>query len=199
LSNHGSVMNTLAGIWKDALKDAHADGISVMEPACGSANDYRFIHRFGIARFLDYHGFDICAKNIANAQGMFPGVPFTVGNVLEIDRGEKCFDYCYVHDLFEHLSLDAGEFVFEKRHIKLNTAESSHSLRRDLQPKPNSHFHVPGSFRLSRQPQIPYAASIKSSHLLIISSLNNSPVKSIARIMLNSFRATATIIRHTRG
>ncbi len=109
-----SVMNTFAGLWKDALKDAHADGISVLEPACGSANDYRFIHRFGIARFLNYHGFDICAKNIANAQGMFPGVSFAVGNVLEIDRDAKSFDYCYVHDLFEHLSLEAMGRAFEE-------------------------------------------------------------------------------------
>ena len=109
-----SVMNTFASVWKDALKDAHADGISVLEPACGSANDYRFIHRFGIARFLNYHGFDICAKNIANAQGMFPGVSFAVGNVLEIDRVAKSFDYCYVHDLFEHLSVEAMKRAFEE-------------------------------------------------------------------------------------
>ena len=39
----------------------------------------------------------------------------------------------------------------------------------------------------------PYAASINLSHLSTNSSLNNSPVKSIARIILNNFLHTATI------
>ena len=39
--------------------------------ACGSANDYRFLHSCGVADFLDYTGYDLCAKNIQNARGIF--------------------------------------------------------------------------------------------------------------------------------
>ncbi len=40
----------------------------MLEAACGSANDYRFLHAFGFAPFLDYAGFDISPKNIDNAR-----------------------------------------------------------------------------------------------------------------------------------
>ena len=40
---------------------------------------------------------------------MFPHAHFEVGNVLEIDADDNAFDYCFVHDLFEHLSIEASE------------------------------------------------------------------------------------------
>jgi SAM-dependent methyltransferase len=80
--------------------------LSVLEPACGSANDYRFLHAYGLARLVNYTGFDLCAKNIENARALFPGVSFAVGNVFEIAAPDKAFDLCFVHDLFEHLSLE---------------------------------------------------------------------------------------------
>src|ERR1019366_10798263 len=79
--------------------------LSVFEPACGSANDYRFLHAYGLARLVSYMGFDLCAKNIENARALFPGISFAVGNVFEIAAPDKAFDLCFVHDLFEHLSL----------------------------------------------------------------------------------------------
>jgi hypothetical protein len=78
---------------------------SVIEPACGSANDYRFLDAYGIARLVCYTGFDLCEKNIVNARALFPGVTFDVGNVFEIAAVDKAFDLCLVHDLFEHLSM----------------------------------------------------------------------------------------------
>ena len=81
----------------------------MLEPACGSANDYRFIATFGIGRILNYTGFDLCEKNILNARQMFPGVRFEVGNILEINAPDNTFDYCFLHDLFEHLSVEAME------------------------------------------------------------------------------------------
>jgi SAM-dependent methyltransferase len=78
---------------------------SVLEPACGSANDYRFLHAYGLARLVDYTGFDLCARNIENARALFPGVRFAVGNVFEITAPDQAFELCFVHDLFEHLSL----------------------------------------------------------------------------------------------
>ena len=80
--------------------------LSVLEPACGSANDYRFLHAYGLARLVSYTGFDLCAKNIANARALFPDVRFAVGNVFEIAAPDKAYDLCFVHDLFEHLSLE---------------------------------------------------------------------------------------------
>ena len=103
------LMLTFGRIWSEVLANEHAQRVSVLEPACGSANDYRFIETFGIARMLDYTGFDLCEKNIRNARHICPGGCFKVGNVLEIDADDNAFDYCFVHDLFEHLSIEAME------------------------------------------------------------------------------------------
>lgn len=103
------LMSTFQAIWSETLANEQHQGISVMEPACGSANDYRFIETFGIARLLDYTGFDLCDKNVHNARQMFPRARFKADNVLEIDADDKAFDHCFVHDLFEHLSIEAAE------------------------------------------------------------------------------------------
>ena len=103
------LMSTFQTIWREVLVDAQPQNISVLEPACGSANDYRFIEAFGIAELIDYTGFDLCEKNIRNARQMFPDACFEVGNVLEIEAEDREFDFCFVHDLFEHLSIEAME------------------------------------------------------------------------------------------
>jgi len=103
-------------IWNCALK-SHAEGdsqlanlkpanLSVLEPACGSANDYRYLCLYGIAQWLEYTGLDLCPKNIQNARALFPQTRFELGNVFELTAGDKTFDHCFVHDLFEHLSLE---------------------------------------------------------------------------------------------
>jgi len=81
--------------------------VTILEPACGSANDYRFFDTYGLAQFTNYTGFDLCAKNIENALALFPNIRFTVGNVFEIQATDQSYDLCMVHDLFEHLSLHA--------------------------------------------------------------------------------------------
>ena len=108
------LLSTFQRIWHEVLAGEHAQRISVLEPACGSANDFRFIDAFGIGRLLDYMGFDLCEKNIRNAGWMFPETRFHVGNVFEIDAGDKTFDYCFVHDLFEHLSIQAMEEAIQQ-------------------------------------------------------------------------------------
>jgi SAM-dependent methyltransferase len=95
--------------WSKALQDAVPSTLTVLEPACGSANDYRFLDGFGLARLTDYSGFDLCETNIANARAMFPQARFTVGNAFAIPSGDRTFDFCLVHDLFEHLSLEGME------------------------------------------------------------------------------------------
>jgi hypothetical protein len=77
----------------------------LLEPACGSANDYRFLERYGLARLFDYTGFDLCKKNIQNACELFPAASFQMGNIFEISAPARTFDFCIVHDLFEHFSM----------------------------------------------------------------------------------------------
>jgi len=101
------VLNTFERLWSSRLAQESAAPISVLEIACGSANDYRFFDSFGLAQFLDYRGVDLCEKNISNARSMFPGVAFEVGNVLALRFDDQEFEYCMVHDLLEHLSIPA--------------------------------------------------------------------------------------------
>ncbi len=100
-----SVLDTFMALWRATLAaESVQDRPAVLEPACGSANDYRFIEACGMARLLDYIGFDLCAANVANAQRLFPGARFEVGNVFAIAAPDRTFDYTFVHDLLEHLS-----------------------------------------------------------------------------------------------
>src|SRR5262249_878250 len=102
-------------LWAEALRTAAqtstpcSQPLTLLEPACGSANDYRFLQSYGLSNLLDYTGFDLCPKNIANAQTLFPRTRFAVGNVFEIDAADWTFDLCLLHDLFEHLSLEGLE------------------------------------------------------------------------------------------
>ena len=79
---------------------------SILEPACGSANDYRALAACGLASLVDYTGFDLCPRNIENARALFPAAQFQVGNVFAIAAGDAAFDFCFAHDLFEHLSIE---------------------------------------------------------------------------------------------
>ncbi len=81
--------------------------MSVVEAACGSANDYRYLDRYGMAPLLDYTGFDLTKQNIANAHRMFPDVDFRVGDVQDIEAGGQSYDWAVAHDLLEHLSPSA--------------------------------------------------------------------------------------------
>ena len=114
-SPHEPSRNTFRDLWCQALaaeasphqpSTINSQPLTVLEPACGSANDYRFLDAYGLARLARYTGFDLCARNIENACALFPDVSFSVGNVFEIAAPDKAFDICFVHDLFEHLSLE---------------------------------------------------------------------------------------------
>ncbi len=94
-------LNTYVEIWKNILSKTKT--ISLLEPACGSANDFRIIHSIGIHNNLEYTGFDICEKNISNAKSMFPDSQFFVDDVYQFNT-TKTYDVIMVHDLFEHLS-----------------------------------------------------------------------------------------------
>jgi ubiquinone/menaquinone biosynthesis C-methylase UbiE len=117
-SPHEPSRNTFRDLWCQALaaeasphqpSTINSQPLTVLEPACGSANDYRFLDAYGLARLARYTGFDLCARNIENACALFPDVSFSVGNVFEIAAPDKAFDICFVHDLFEHLSLEGSQ------------------------------------------------------------------------------------------
>ncbi|MCL4787784.1 MAG: methyltransferase domain-containing protein [Verrucomicrobia bacterium] len=106
--------NRFQELWAATLARESPPRLSVLEPACGSANDYRCLEAYGIARLMDYSGFDLCEKNVANARSFFPHTRFEVGNVFEIAAADQSFELCFVHDLLEHLSLDGlGRAVAE--------------------------------------------------------------------------------------
>jgi ubiquinone/menaquinone biosynthesis C-methylase UbiE len=99
---------TFVELWHAALADCEGS-ISVLELACGSANDYRAFVEYGLASCLDYRGVDLTEKNIANARRRFPGVAFEVGDVRDLRFADESLDYVVASDVFEHLSLDGME------------------------------------------------------------------------------------------
>ena len=86
----------------------------MLELACGSANDYRAMADYGLARFLDYTGIDLNAKNIDNARRRFPDVDFRVGSILELPLPDRSVDYVVAFDIFEHLSLSAMQVALDE-------------------------------------------------------------------------------------
>ena len=95
--------------WRSALDGREAEPLSVLELACGSANDYRTFVECGFARFLVYTGIDLTPKNISNARHRFPGVDFQVGDISKVPAADGSFDYVIASDIFEHLSPEARE------------------------------------------------------------------------------------------
>jgi SAM-dependent methyltransferase len=90
--------------WSEALREEPGRRLSVVEAACGSANDYRYFDAYGIAPLVAYTGFDLTEHNIANARRMFPGVDFQLGDVQDIQAEDASYDWAIAHDLLEHLS-----------------------------------------------------------------------------------------------
>ncbi len=113
---HEPALSCFQRLWQTALSPLQpaAPLPSVLEPACGSANDYRFLDTYGLGRLVNYTGFDLCEKNIENARQLFPAVRFELGDVFDIAAADKTFDLCVVHDLFEHLSLAGLEVAIRE-------------------------------------------------------------------------------------
>lgn len=109
--------------WRATLVSRSGPRLSVLELACGSANDYRAFHDFGLAQFLDYVGIDLNPKNVANAQRRFPSVRFEAGNAMETKQPDRSFDVVIVSDLFEHLPIPlAAQVLAEATRVARHAA-----------------------------------------------------------------------------
>lgn len=105
--------------WREVLKEAakaspSPASIKCLELACGSANDYRFLDRFGHAAFLEYTGIDVCPENIENAKARFPEIAFDVDDVTRLDEDEREHDLILAFDLYEHLSPEGLEAALDE-------------------------------------------------------------------------------------
>ncbi len=109
--NPSVALDTFKNLWRQTLEAEHLPVrlLTVLEPACGSANDYRFLDSYGMSRFLDYTGLDLCPTNTENARELFPDAHFEIGNVFEINAPDHAFELSFVHDLFEHLSIEGAQ------------------------------------------------------------------------------------------
>jgi len=97
--------------WREALAGRTATRMSVLELACGSANDYRAFAEYGLAPFLDYIGVDLNPKNIVNARRRFPDVQFRQGSALDLEDADASVDVVLASDLLEHLPIGGVDRV----------------------------------------------------------------------------------------
>jgi ubiquinone/menaquinone biosynthesis C-methylase UbiE len=100
--------------WATAWGDGPRPRLSVLEFACGSANDYRAFVDYGLAPYLDYRGVDLTTANIANARRRFPDTDFEVGDILNLPLPNASVDYVIASDIFEHLSIDAMQRALDE-------------------------------------------------------------------------------------
>lgn len=137
-----------ADLWTEALRQPPANRLTVVEAACGSANDYRFFRRYGLASLLDYTGFDLTSQNIGNARLMYPGVDFRLGDVQDIDAADHSYDWAVVHDLLEHLSPAACDRAISelcrvtKRGVLISFFRMDDIPEHKIEPRRFYHFNL---------------------------------------------------------
>ncbi len=102
--------------WCECLKEygSSLDKPTVIEAACGSANDFRFLESYGFSDAILYKGFDLNETNVKNSKGLYPYIEFDRGNILDIDEKNKSWDIMIIHDLFEHLHIDAYHIAMKE-------------------------------------------------------------------------------------
>src|SRR5208283_193351 len=95
-----------------------------------------------------------------NACALFPDASFAVGNVFEIAAPDKAYDLCFVHDLFEHLSLEGMQAAVKEvcRVTRQGLCVSFFNMDeiRDHQVRPVDDYHrhlPPPASRLRANPQ----------------------------------------------
>ena len=142
-------LDVFCGLWRTALEEKEADEkVSVLEAACGSANDYRGIRACGLSPFIDYAGFDIAPKNVANARSRFPEVEFFEDSILDCSVEDEAYEYFFAHDLYEHLSPEAMETALREtvrvteREAWLHFFNAEDRPDHDVQPVEDYHINL---------------------------------------------------------
>jgi len=141
-------LDAFGAVWRRELAGLTAPRLSVLEVACGSANDYRTIHDHGLAPYLDYTGLDISEKNIANALTRFPEVAFRAGSILDSGLPDATFDFVFAHDLLEHLSSPAiatalAEMVrLARREVWVHLFNAKPEGEHEIIPKEHYHWNL---------------------------------------------------------
>jgi SAM-dependent methyltransferase len=149
--------NRFATLWSEALSGESGPRLSVIEAACGSANDYRFFVRYGMAPLLSYTGFDLTRANIANAHRMFPGVDFRVGDVQDIEAADDSYDWAVAHDLLEHLSPSAFNRAIDelcrvtRRGVLISFFYMRDEPEHDIQPRRTYHVNELSKTRIEER------------------------------------------------
>src|ERR1051326_8162451 len=83
-------LDTFQNLWRQPLaaESPPTPPLPVLEPACGSANDYRFLHSYGLTPFLDYTAPHICPppRQHPKLPRTFPRRPFRPRQRLRTQR-----------------------------------------------------------------------------------------------------------------
>lgn len=143
-----AALDTFMDLWRSILPEAPLPRPSVLEAACGSANDYRFFSATGISGLIDYTGLDISAGNIANARRRHPDVKFINGSILSSRIADRSFDYVFAHDLFEHLSRSAIDLAvlemarIARREVWLHLFRASEDGDHTITPQPPYYWNT---------------------------------------------------------
>ncbi len=140
--------------WRAFLETRGSSPCKLLELACGSANDYRFLTAYGIGRFLDYTGVDISSENIRNAKRRFPEIDFRVGDAAALDLPDRSFDVVFAFDLFEHLSADGLEKALRETlrvavgEVWISLFNAGNVPEHDIRPVDDYHWNLLSLSRL---------------------------------------------------
>jgi len=133
--------------WAETLRDEPGRRLSLIEAACGSANDYRYLDSYGMAQLLTYTGFDLTRANITNARRMFPGIDFRLGDVQDIEAEDSSYDWAVAHDLLEHLAPAALHRAIDelsrvsRRGVLISFFCMTDDPEHQIQPRRSYHFN----------------------------------------------------------
>ena len=150
-------LDTFMEFWRSHLPDCNQPRPSILEVACGSANDYRFLCASGISDHINYEGIDISEKNVANALRRHPEARFVQGSILSSGIADASFDYVFAHDLIEHLSPSAMDRAVEemarmsRREVWIHLFRATEDCDHIIAPEPPYHWNTISTSLLSRQ------------------------------------------------
>jgi ubiquinone/menaquinone biosynthesis C-methylase UbiE len=156
--------------WRRALGGRRARRLRVLELACGSANDYRAMADYGLARFLDYTGIDLNPTNIDNASRRFSSVDFRVGSILALPFPDRSVDYVVAFDIFEHLSLEAMRVALDeavrvsRRGLYLGFFRMADVPEHVPEPRGRYHYNLLSASRI-REYLEPHYPSVEVLHM----------------------------------